>query len=210
VSGKRFGQPPGRQAETAQRDERVAAPVREPGIAGQDRPPGAASDEVVVPGSLEGPAKRRTASSLGALQVAPELGDRRWRLGLAFATVEVRRQEEHGRPGDEIEPEDSRRREVLGEVEPAFPLLVVDEVAVPERLVLVLAVRIHRDAGHIRIGPERHAHAAALRVEAERTVLMMERVVVAAGEQGPDVQHGAFGQTRAREPPGESRRRRAS
>ena len=93
-----------------------------------------------------------------------------------------------GTIGRKCEAEDAGRGQVLGRVEAAIPLLGVEEVAVPVRLVRVRPVGRHVDGGHTLVRHPHPAVAAPLGLEPEGRVLVMEGVVVAARQKRADLQ----------------------
>ncbi len=162
--------------EAAQGDEGVAAPVGEPGVARDDRPAMAPLHDIGIGRLLQG---CREALAPPRLEVG-QAGGVDLGVGLAgrehqgrLAAVE--------RPG-----EDPGRGQVLDEVEAALALTIILEVAVPDRLLAVAAIRRdRRDRRDARIGPPEHAGTRDLGREREARVLMVQRMVVAAREQRP-------------------------
>ena len=112
----------GRQAQTAQRDERVAAPVGEPRVAGDDRPARAAAHEVRVGRALERGREgaRGALRSAGADRLEGALrgpGAERGFVPLGRHEPDRRRRRRDRRSGS------PGRRQILGEVEPAGAFL---------------------------------------------------------------------------------------
>ena len=133
--------PAARQAQPAQRDERVAAPVGEPRIAGDDRAAGAARDEVRVGRAVEpgACASRRTRSSHRSRPIA----ERERRPGRSNVNM----------PGDaRSSSQSSPRAASAREIEVAVPL---------GRVIVVTRVAAH-DRGHAVVRPPRHRVAARL------------------------------------------------
>ena len=119
-NGVRLCQPAGCQHQAAHRDERVAAPVREPWKAGHNRLPSVAVDDIARSGS-----KERVRCT-----VAPATLDLGKRLGMAFGirVGETARAEDQDRPALlEVELEAAGRGEVLDAIEAAIPFGRVDE-----------------------------------------------------------------------------------
>src|SRR5207249_365728 len=96
-----------------------------------------------------------------------------------------RRQDPHGLAVREIPPEETRRSEILEEIEPALPLLFIEEPPVPVRAVFVGAVRQCHDARQAWIRSPRDERFPDIRAEAKGRILMMARMVVPARAHGP-------------------------
>ncbi len=176
-------QPVGQGHEAAQRDEGVAPPVGEPGIAGNDGLALAALHDVGIGALLLG---RSEAPAALRLHVEQE-GGVHVRRGLARA--------QHHRRLAAVEgpAELARRGEILDEVEAALALGIVLEVAVPLGLVAVRAVGHDRDRRNALVGSPEDARTGDLGGEREARVLVVQRVVVAAREQRPDAEAGRAG-----------------
>jgi hypothetical protein len=86
--------------------------------------------------------------------------------------------------------EDPGRGEVLGAVLAPLAFGLVEEVAVPVRAMEILAVGDGDDGRKARVGIPLDAAAPFVRLEVECGVGVVQRVVVAAGEQGPDDELG--------------------
>ncbi len=182
-----------RETEAAERDERVASPVGEPRVARDDRLSAPAPDEV----SVRGPVKASREAP------APSLfGDANGREILC-RRVSLDGERPHRFALRQVPAEDSGRREILDVVEPACAFFGVQEVSIPIRLMRVSAVRRDDDRRQAGVGPEDDAPARHLGVEAEGGVLVMERVVVASGQERPD---GKRSTRSAEETPVETRR----
>jgi hypothetical protein len=172
----------GGEAEAPHRDEGVAPPVGEPGIAGEQRAAAVALHEVGVGGPFEG---RREGGAALLLALAQPLRDPRRVAALEHAGALFRGQQPDGLALHEVELENAGRGEVLETVETALALLLVEEAPVPVGRVDVVRVRERDDGRHVRIGAPDLALAAALGLEAEGRVLVVEGVVVAAREKRP-------------------------
>ncbi len=175
---------PRRQAQPAQGDERVTAPVGEPGIAGDDRPTAAASHEVGVGGPGQ---RRREGGAPDALGLEPGRGRRRRRR---------RRQRRSPRPREGAsshtassppsgEGELARRPEVFAVVEAAVALRRVEELPVPIRAVRVDGVGARTDHGQVGVEVPADQGASHPRLALEHAILVVGGVVVAAREQRP-------------------------
>ena len=79
----------------------------------------------------------------------------------------------------------SRRGKVLGEIQAAGALLLVDEVAKPIRLMTIFAVVQRDDSRNAGIGMPDDTLITDLRLKLKRAVFMMQLMVVATGEKGP-------------------------
>jgi len=102
---------------------------------------------------------------------------RRHRLGLARA----QRHDRVRAVQRELEP--SGRRQVLDEVEPALPLRIVLEVAIPDGLVPVRAVAKHGDRRQARIRAPGDPRPGDLGHEVAAAVLVVQGVVVATRQE---------------------------
>ena len=82
----------------------------------------------------------------------------------------------------EIEAEYAGRGEIFAEIESAFLFANVEKVAIPVRRVQIRAASRSVNDGQIAIRLPTHARlfVTHLRVEIERSVLMMQRVIIAA------------------------------
>ena len=163
----------GQAHEAAQRDEGVAPPVGEPGIAGDDGPAGAAAHHVSVGRALE---RRPEAAPPARLRVEEPC---RVQIGRRLAGA----QHQRGVAAVQCPREHAGRGEILDVVEAAVPLGIVLEIAIPHRFVPVAAVGHRRDRRHARIWPPQHAPARDLGGEVEGLVLVVQRMVVAAREE---------------------------
>ena len=170
----------GRQAQAPQGDERVASPLGEPGISGDDRLPAAPADDVVLGGARERRGEAQTAAFLHGPKMPGE------RQGALLALGRLRREQHHGLSARELKTEDAGRGQVLDRVESSSALLGIEEVAVPERLVRVRPVGGHADRWHASIGNPHPAIASPVGLEAEGRVLVVEGVVIAAREEEPN------------------------
>ena len=125
------------EAEPAQRDERVAAPLAEPRVPGDDARPVPAIDQVGIRGSAESAAESGAARALPVAHPRGEDPDRAStvrarRDGLAQGGIApFDREGEQGLAAREIEAEHARGREVLAIVEPALAFAQVEKVAIP-------------------------------------------------------------------------------
>lgn len=124
----RFLMPARREQQTAHRDEGIAAPVGEPRKARDDRLADVAPDDVGIGAAREPRAERRTALRFARCEqrCACRCGFVEW-----FLVARVGVQDQYGFAARKIEGEDAGRREVLGEIQPAFAFAHVAEVAVP-------------------------------------------------------------------------------
>ena len=189
----RLVEPSGRQAQPAQGDERVAAPVGEP----RDSRRRSSARRRAARGRRRRRGRARSPSDARAPALGRRAGPRappprRPRRGRASCPAAAASQT--ASPADEIEAERPGRREVLRAVEPARLLLGVEEVAVPLGPGVVGAVRAHDDRGHVGVRPEGEQASPARRSASnrKRRVLVVERVVVAARQERPHVErHGA-------------------
>src|SRR5207245_7735059 len=166
-------EPARREAQAAECYEGVAPPVGEPWISGDDGPPFATAHEVGIRGAVETRGKGVAPPSLRCAQP----GDRRLRGGTLRKrrpALQVRRENEDRLLAPEIEAENARRGQVLDVIEPASPLLRVENVSIPERLVMVAAVRKDSDARDSGVGVPGDPLARDHRVEAEGGVLVMQ------------------------------------
>jgi hypothetical protein len=159
--------------EPAQRDESVAAPVREPWVAGDDRLAGTPAHHVGIGRALQrclepAPAPRFRVQEPCRVQIGRGLARAQHQRGIAAVQG----------PG-----EHAGRGEILGEIEPALALGIILEAAIPCRLVPIAAVDDGRDRRHARVRPPQHARAGDLSGEIEGLVLMVQGVIVAAREE---------------------------
>ena len=179
--------PPHGQAEPTQGDEGVAPPVGEPGVAGDDRAPVPAPHEVGVGRTTE---PRRMGGAGGGRVGSQALPERH---GVPFEAASVRGERQHRRIARQVESEDAGRAQVLHVVEAARAFLFVEERPIPVRLVRVGAVRESHHLGQGVVGPPRDTRALDGRVEAERSVLVVQRVEIAAGQERPHLEPGRTG-----------------
>ncbi len=173
--------------EAAQRDEGVAPPVGEPGIACDDRPAVAAPHDIGIRCALQGRAEPGAAFRLGGEDGARDSPPR---CAPVAASSEARSTSTASRsassqlstPGDARSSTKSRPRSRSS---------VIAEIAIPDRLMLVAAVAEQRDRRHPLVGPPGDLLAADLGREVEGRVLVVQGVVVAAGKQRAHAQPGA-------------------
>ncbi len=181
-------EPPGGEEETGERDHRVAPPVGEPRIAGDDRPPLAAPRDEPVGGAPED--AQGAAVGAGPLDLPPPLLLRVGEVGGVGGRAAGQRRDESRRGAvGEVPGERERREEVLGEREAARAVQVVLEAAVPEERL--------RGGGGVVGEPERREGADGREVHGAlfprecgvaRRLDAAEGVVVAVREEGPDLQ----------------------
>ena len=191
--GLREGVPSAREGESAQRDERVATPVAEPRIAGDDGGAVGAPCEVRVGRAVE---RRPCRTPRGFLRVHAR-GDG-GRLGVDAV---VGAQHQHGFGGVEVEVKGARRRQVLDAIETALLFAGVEEIAIPVGFVRVRAVRERGDRRQRGIGPPGDVAARRARGEVEGGVLAHQRMEVAPRQQS---------RTRSFAPPAPAVRRQRS
>jgi hypothetical protein len=188
----------GGQAEAAESDEGVAAPIQEPGVAGHNRLPTAARHQVGIARAVETGRKRLPARTLGhadRLELRLRPLNRRQRSAQA-----LRGQDQDGFAPPEVPAEDTGRGQVLREIEPPGLLLRIEEVPVPVGLGRVGPVRQGQDPGQAGVGTPGHPALHRLRGKAELRVLVVEGVMVPPGEEGPHPEDR--GRIRRQEPPG--------
>src|SRR5439155_9322633 len=118
-------EPARREAEAAERDERVPSPVGEPRVAGDDRLAAPAPDEIGVGGAVETGGKLPATLQLGRADSVAPLGQ----------IVSLGSQRPDRLAAREVPSKDSGRPEVLDVIETAGALLGVEEVAIPVGLV---------------------------------------------------------------------------
>src|SRR4029077_6926831 len=190
-----------------QRDERVPAPVGEPWIARHDRHAGAAPHQIRVCSALQGSGEGVPA---GALRPPEPLAPRRQRrLGAAGgAAPELRLETPQRVGGREIPGEAPGRREILDELLTSVALLAVQESAVPLWLVPVGAVASCDYPGNAVVGAPRTGVALAPGVKPEAGIFVVQRVVIAAGQERPHDELGA--RNRRLEPPRKDDARRSA
>ena len=138
----------GGQANTAQCDERVAAPVGKPGIAGDDRLACAALDEIGISRAMQRRGKRRASFQLRRSNLR-ERGDG---VSLCQSGSAPLREDQGCVTRVEAEVEDARRRKVLDVVESAIALRLIAEVPVPVWLVVIFAVGRDVNGGNAVVG----------------------------------------------------------
>ncbi len=202
----RIVEPARGQADAAHRDEGVPAAIREPGIAGHDRPSLSPRHDVGVRRPMKRRGERGSPPALGG----PQLGDhgpRRASFQRQGCAREVRGEDELRFPGREVEGQGAGRGQVFLAIEPPPPLLLVDEPAIPMRLVTIRPVRERDDAGNVHVGAPGHAPFRALGLEPEIPVLVVEGVVVTAGQERAQGEPRAGGG--ADDAPGEDGHRRS-
>ena len=158
-------QPAGGEAEPAQRDERVAAPVAEPRIASDHGEPIASLHEIGVGRAPEQIGERRAPATLGVRELETQVA---WRLLAEDLALlgRVGGEDQHRITPRQVPAEHTGRGEVLLAVEPAPALLLVEEAPVPVRGVHVLGVGQREHARHAVVRPPGDRGAQALRVEA--------------------------------------------
>ena len=164
----------GGQAEARERDHAVAAPVREPVVAGDDGPARqAAADDEGVGGP---PQLRQRAFPAAAGDPQPPALGRHQPLRVDTGEQPARGSEDVDRAaGEQLQAEHAGTEEVLAEVEPALPLALVLEGAVPE------AVRHERGARHpeaqgrtVVVGPQDQITALSLRAAPDPRAALLE------------------------------------
>ena len=86
-------------------------------------------------------------------------------------------------------------------------LLHIQETAIPLWLMVIVAVRDRNDRRHARIGLPCHVLAFMIGVKAELRVGLVERMIIAAGQERTDGQHDPL--ATPGEPPGHDDQRMA-
>src|SRR5439155_6566704 len=173
---------PGRDAKAANRDKRVAAPIAEPGIAGDEGLSFAALDEICVGGAFERTGEIFPASLLGR----PNLGMTRFDGFDVGARVSFSREQEHRRFVRKRKFEYARRREIFRRVESARLFFRVEKISIPGGLVPVTAVRMRHDSRNAGVRSKGHAFAILISYEFERAILVLRRMKIATGEAKQD------------------------
>ncbi len=179
------------QAEAAQRDERVAAPVAEPRVAGDDGAPFAARDEVRIGRALEPALEVPAAALLFGAQTSHQRVDRLVHPLAGLGTVGGDRPLRLA--AREVEAEHRGRAEILHRVQPALFLPRVEEAAIPFGRRVDFAVLRREDGRQVRVGLPTAERAEPLGVESERVVLAMQRVEVAPREERSNAERHAVG-----------------
>ena len=169
----------GGEQQAADADEGVAAPIGEPGEAGDQRVPAVDLGEVLAGGLSEA----GIGVALGGFGFGED-GDGPGGGGVGT--------EGEGGGAGEVPGEDAGAGEVLGVVQAAVALGGVEKAAEPFGRRLPGAA-MEGDGGDAGVGAEAKAAGGGLGGEVEGRVLVVESVVVAAGEQGADVEGGGAG-----------------
>src|SRR4029453_1240743 len=162
----------GGEADPAQRDECVPAPVCEPGVAGDNRLSRSALHQIGVSSAVKRGVELSATLCLGLANLLKQ--------GQGIPGSGLTRAEDQCRFAVAKVPcEFTGRRQVFGAVEPAVTLDLVTKVPIPVWLMTVVAVGRRMNVGDPVVRPPDETTSCRFRFEAECAVLVMQGVVVA-------------------------------